>query len=194
VSDEAVDLVQETFKAYEARDWERVVDLTHPDSMSQVHQSILEDAGRWRIMPPPEEMHPPDTHPAVLEYFGQMQARFEKHGNPVLREMGVNTGEELAALSPRDSLLRFLQAKYIAPDRYFDGRGPVRTRRALGAVHESENVAHVVYRLHTDMGTLGADDELYVVSVHRRRGEWRVVLNAELSHRQGGSLVAITDE
>ena len=192
--DDVVKLAEELFMAYQARDWERVADLTHPDSMAPIRQTILQDAARWRMMPPAEEMHPPDTHPAVLEYFKQMQARFAKHGNPVLREMTVDTVEQLAALSPRETLLRFLQAKYIPPERYDDGRGPVRTRHALGAVRESAQLAHVVYRLHTDMGTLGADDELYVLSTHRFRGEWRIILNKELSHRQGGSLEVITEE
>src|SRR5437660_11078962 len=187
VAHEAVRVAEELFEAYQARKWDRVADLTHPDSTAEIRQSIIEDVAHWRMMPLPEEMHPPDVHPAVLEYFGQMHARFAKHGNPVLHEMSVSTVEELAALSPRDALLRFLQAKYIPPERYDDGRGPVRTRHALGAIQESDKVAHVVYRLHTEMGRLGADDELYVVSAHRFRGEWRIILNKELSHRQGGS-------
>jgi len=189
-----IEVVTGFFKAYEVRDWNDVAELTHPDSLKELRETIIEDAAGWRIMPSPTEMYPPDTHPAVLEHYEQLHARFAKHGNPVLREMSVGTIEELAALSPGEACVRFLQGNYIPPERYDDGRGPVRTRTPLGVIDESDRLSHVVYRLHTDKGQYGADEELLVISTRRTKHGWRVILNSEVSHRRGGKLEAITDE
>jgi len=159
-----------------------------------LRETIIEDAAGWRVMPSPTEMYPPDTHPAVLEHYEQLHSRFAKHGNPVLREMSVSTIEELAALSPGDACVRFLQGNYIPPDRYDDGRGPIRTRTPIGVIDEGDRLSHVVYRLHTDKGQYGEDEELLVITALHTDQGWRVILNSEVSHRRGGKLEAITDE
>jgi|SRR6266850_3244298 len=186
-------LATELFQAYEARDWNGVAALTAPDSLAHVKQTILEGGTQWHAMPPAADMHPPDAHPAVIEYFQGMADRFAKHGNPVLREMSVSSLEELKALSPHDTLVRFLQGKYIPPERYWNGRGPVRERRAIGSVPESDTITHVVYRLRTDVGTR-TDEEYLVLTTRRTSAGWRAILNDELSYRTGGSLEAIVDE
>ncbi len=182
------------FRAYELRDWEGVAELTHHDSLAQLRNAILEEAAIWRALPSVREMYPPDTHPAVLEHAEQWHARAAKHGNPILREMSVGTLEELAALSPRDALIRSLQGSYDPPEQYINGRGPVRTRRAIGVVDETEQVSHVVYRLHTDRGQYREDDELLVISARRTKQAWRIILNSEVSNRRGGKVDVIAEE
>ena len=187
-------VVADFFRAYEAHEWAQVVALTHPDYLDYLRRETIKHATEWRQAPSLDESDPSDMPPAVLEYFRKIHQRFAKLGNPVLREMDINTLEQLRAMTREQLLMKFLEAKVIPPERYSDGRGPVRRRAVIGTVLEAEDQAHVVYRLHTDMGSLGSTHEMLVITARYSDNNWRVVLNDEVSYRRGGTLEAITDE
>lgn len=168
---EPMAVVRTAFQAYGAGHWREFTALVHPDALTGFRTQYLEMGEVW------------EAHAAEINEVRQRAETNPDLRNPVLSEFtGVKTLAELRELSPQEFLARYLEARSPkANPRDPDYQPPVSTREIIGQVAESPDLAHVVYRVHTDVGRYGRTESVEVVSVKRAPTGWRLMLNNELS-------------
>ncbi len=193
-SPEAV--VRAVFAAVEAKQYEAVAPYIDPESLAEFHEYALAAAlSQEKVRPLTVEdlkRHDPEMPDAVAEYQVQQFARRAADaGSWLLRDYaGVETLEQLQALSPEQLLGRWLEAQapeYQLRQAMRKSRRPVpeadllsgmpRIRRqVLGAVREGESVAHVVYRFTWQIGSEEEPEgEVKVTTLRRTPASWRMI-------------------
>ena len=164
-------VVQSAFRAYEAKQWSEFAALVDADALSEFRSQQLGMAELW------------EAHSAELKESRQRTQTNPERGNPLLRQFaGVKTLSELRALSPQTLLARYLEARSPrANPQDPDYQPPIATREIIGEVTESQDLVHVVYRVHTDVGRYGRTESVEVIPVKRSANGWQLMLNRELS-------------
>jgi hypothetical protein len=168
---EPIAVVRTAFRAYEAKRWSEFSTLVHLDALTEFRSQHLGMAEVWEV------------HSAEINEVRQRTETNPDLGNPVLHQFsGVKTLSELRALSPQAFLARYLEATSPKSDpRDPDYQPPIATREIIGQVTESQDLVHIVYRVHTDVGRYGRTDSIEVIPVKRAASGWQLMLNSDLS-------------
>ncbi len=181
--EDPVSVARAALAAYEAKDWGRVAQLTHPEALAQLRETHLGLARAWEAHPAITAVRDSTIPEEVAKYFDEMRGRMvAEHGNPAIHGFaGVRSVADLERLSPEAFLVSYLEGHDPKPENYDDGKPPVQTRTTVGAVFESDSVVHVVYRIHTDVGQFGETEQVDVLTVRWMPRGWRVMLNQDLA-------------
>jgi hypothetical protein len=177
--DAAIELARSLLQAYEAKDWTTAAKQVHDTALAQFREMQLAMAQAWEERPTLAGERDPTMPAEVAAYFDSVHT---DRGNPLLHFFPrVSTLAELRALTPTEFLARFMEGNDPKPENYDDHRPPVFTREVIGAVPEGDSLAHVVYRIHSDMGRGGQTQEVEVMTVRRANRGWRALLNRDIA-------------
>lgn len=185
-------------------EWSRVADRVDAEDLEQWYSSQVHvpDAPVREITAQEIKRHQPDMPDEVAEYQAEQfnkraeESRSSLHG----QFAGVETRADLAKLLPADALTRYLQAQ--EPGWQFEERikaldprlagypiqGTLKQyRRAVGIVHDGDERAHVVYKVHWQVeGAEDAEGEIQVASLRKTDMGWRLRLRGELFEHHSG--------
>ena len=91
---------------------------------------------------------------------------------------GVESAEELAALSKEDFFVSFLKGSLFSQPEIFEAMKTMQVT-IIGTAPEGDQVVHVLYRLKMNM--LGATiEELETISLERSDDTWRLLLSGDI--------------
>jgi len=174
-------IVRTAFLAYGARRWNEFAALVHPDALTEFRSQQLTIA----------EML--EAHSTELNEARQRSKPDPGLGNPIVRLFaGVKTLAALRALSQQAFLARYLEVRSPkANPRDPDYQPPTATREIIGEVPETQDLAHVVYRVRTD-SRYGRTESIEVIPVMRAASGWQLMLNRELSF--SGSMTMMVND
>ena len=184
-------VMRDVFDAHEHMQWARLVTLIHPRAITLLQQSSLQSAEameRSRDQP----NNNPELPQCVAEYYEKQRAQRETFDTG-LKAFGVETVEELRALSPEEFMARWLEAsdmrtnmikmlerqrpgivdslKRVGADSLLQHLGPGEKRTVLSSVLENDSTVMVLYRTRL---TDGPESERTTVATVRRSGKvWR---------------------
>jgi hypothetical protein len=91
---------------------------------------------------------------------------------------GVESAEELAALSKEDFFVSFLKGSLFSQPEIFEAMKTMQVT-IIGTAPEGDQVVHVLYRLKMNM--MGATiEELETISLERSDDTWRLLLSGDI--------------
>ena len=196
------------FAALDAERWDEFVGWLDPEAVEEFR------AGQLHVSKPHERRpltaddilrHQPDMPPEAVEYHLKRLQRSDR-GGPDIGSLfeGVGSLDELERLSGPEMLVRRLarlspKAKLEAElENLTDDAGLAEVdlrdilprRQVIGAVLESDSLAHIVYRL--GLGPV-ADDEpagpAFLASAHRTPAGWRLRLDDGFFGLEGWNVI-----
>ena len=177
-----VAVVRALFEAYEAKQWRQAAELVDEKALAHFQVILLALAQTWEMSPNFQQQADETLPPEVAAYFDSVRSRtLREHGNPLLYYFpGVATLAELQDLPPGELLARWMDGNDLKPESYDDNQPPVFRRAVIGVVPEGDELAHVVYRIHTDAGKMEATQEAEVMTVRHSAQRWRVLMNRDI--------------
>jgi hypothetical protein len=172
VNGSPTEVVATAFSALESEDWSRLAELTHPDALAEYRSHQIAFLLAWAEYLSKDESVRGGGFGSSGEIKPELLARFADQELDWVPEHP--TIGELAALSPKNFFARWMRAGYR--ERPLAGRRlPGIPRQILGAVSESERLAHVVYRGMEWM----PGEAIHVMSLSRADGDWLLMQNME---------------
>ena len=191
-STEALRVAAEVIAAYEAKQWARVAQLTHPQALAEFQSEHLTRARQWQSFPVAMEVPDSIMPPEVAKYFDDMRTRvLSEHGNPGLFGFaGVDSIADLERMSPEELLVSYLEGHDPKPEQYDGGEVPSSRRTILGSVSEGDSATHVLYRVRTTVEGFSGTERVLVLTLRRSNGIWRILLNDDIG--DAGSIQAFT--
>jgi hypothetical protein len=182
--DGPMDVARRVFAAFESRDWPALAALVDPAEQQRSHEAQLAALTSWAQARPDKIAgtgmrsftSDGDLDPALLQRFADTQI-------PAFRE-GRTLGQ-LAGLSPRAFMVESLAASHGGSSFGFGGLVSS-WRVVLGAVIESEQLAHVAYRTTVDGDIPPFPWRVSVLSLARGAGgDWLLMPDDEFTFGLG---------
>ena len=174
-------VVEESFAALGARNWDAVADLSAPQFLDQFRQKQLfyaEDDERQRMAGKKN----PDSYglpKCVQKYFESQQGNFSKRF--LENFAGVDNLLQLEVLTPLQFFAAWLAGtKNLKPDEQAAGpRIVVPSRTVIGELIEGDSIAHVVYR-RVPSPPGDNDQGVKVITLRRYDGVWKLFPNDDM--------------
>ncbi len=181
------------FAALEAKEYNVVVHYMDPDSVAEYYKNMIDVARVAERGFTREELKLGDLD--LTEIFSdELVERLTDPPPPGLFPLplirdyaGIETRDQLEALSPRELLIRHLEAQttdYKLQQMLREGLPPEpdalpvsEERQVLGAVMEGDALAHVVVRSSAKYLSGRDSESLFVVTLRRTDAGWRVVFD-----------------
>jgi hypothetical protein len=173
------DVVQEYFVAIDDRRWSDAVAVLDPEQLGPARENMLGVLVGWiqqrdelRRM---RRRRRSSGGLTPLSFDGTLAEALSRFGDTPLPAIpGVRTLRDLAALPTPEFTARLLEASDLRSEEGFRRMAESSTRRILGAVAESDSVAHVLYR--SEGPDVRNDDPYHVevVATVRRGERWYV--------------------
>ncbi|HET9986133.1 MAG TPA: hypothetical protein VFQ38_21210 [Longimicrobiales bacterium] len=191
------DIVRRAIDALEAGDWLAVAHLVHPEELARHTEQWRQYARPVPHTVTAQEMrrHEPEMPEAVAAYLADRHNRvaLDLDAHLVREFAGVRSPEELEALAADELLARHLEARdprwqfrvwaeragRDVPPEIAGEVPPVPDRIVIGAVHEDEDLAHVLYRCRP-RGAPPGQGWLEVGSLRRSAEGWRLIPSGDL--------------
>lgn len=191
------DVVRRAIDALEAGDWPAVAHLVHPEELARYAEQWRQSARPVPHTITAQEMqrHEPEMPDAVAAYLADRHNRvaLDLDAHMVREFAGVRSPEEVEALAADELLARHLQARdprwqfrvwaeregHDVPPETAGEAPPIPERIVIGAVHEEEDLAHVLYRYRPREAPSG-HGWLEVISLRRAAGDWRLIPAGDL--------------
>jgi hypothetical protein len=204
----ALSVAARLFDALNRRDWQAAAELVDEADTEEWYRGCLAqyESPRQRAVDDVLRLVPgisAELEPSQLEQMRRMRELYTGIANEFA---GISTREELAALTPRQALARFLQA--CDPTWRFDAYfrrlydnalapmppcpdPPSRRREVIGLLRDDDDHSHIVYRAYWSEGP-AADpaDELKVAALRRTPAGWRLRRQGEIFAQAGFTVIA----
>jgi len=174
-------VVEESFGALAAKNWDAVAGLAAPQFLDQFRQKQLfyaEDDERQRM----EKKKNPDSYglpKCVQKYFESQQGNFSKRF--LENFAGVDNLLQLEVLTPAQFFAAWLAGtkNLKAEDQAAGPRIVIPSRTVFGEVLEGDSVAHVLYkRLPAAPGD--PDQGIKLITLRRYDGVWKIYPNDDM--------------
>jgi hypothetical protein len=170
-------VVHAAFQAFSGSDWQTFASLVHPDALAAFRTAQLGSAVGWTLVRrDPKTRHrniaitPSDyVTPDAIDMVKDLRLA-EFPGEPTIGE--------LAALSPRDFLVRWCEAAFRKREHTPWLSIQATKRAVIGEVMEGDTLGHVLYRQEGESVWLAGS--LKVMSLKQVAGQWLILLNDDV--------------
>jgi hypothetical protein len=174
-------VVEESFAALAAKNWDGVAELAAPQFLDQFRQKQLfyaEDDERQRM----EKKKNPDSYglpKCVQKYFESQQGNFSKRF--LENFAGVDNLLQLEVLTPAQFFAAWLAGtkNLKSEDQAAGPRIVIPSRTIFGEVVEGDSIAHVLYR-RVPSPPGDNDQGIKVITLRRYDGVWKIYPNDDM--------------